>query len=271
MPRPERPLDPSAGPIQAFAADLRKLRERAGNPKYLQMARVSGRSRTALAEAAGGYHLPTWETTEAYVTACGEAPASWRARWEDLHEAGRRQSSGIGSTSTQPETAGVDTGNSIGPGSVVPASGHTEVLLRMWQEQRQQARQSENQRALMSGIVVVVALCMSAYVTLSDERPVARLAVSIGVVFLGLFGMVVTAKYYERFTMHMDAAQRLRSRLDEIWPQAALEADWLRNRTEHSGNFAFLYRTPLHHLWLLVHIGVASAGAISATVLTAGI
>ncbi|HEY0638603.1 MAG TPA: helix-turn-helix domain-containing protein [Pseudonocardiaceae bacterium] len=87
MPRPERPLDPAAGPIQAFAAQLRALREAAGRPKYLQMARATGRSRTALAEAAGGDHLPTWETVDAYVRACGADPADWLPRWERVHEA----------------------------------------------------------------------------------------------------------------------------------------------------------------------------------------
>ena len=80
MGRPERSLDPAAGPVQAFASELRLLRQRAGNPKYLQMQRRTGRSRTALAEAAGGDHLPTWETVEAYVRACGADPARWRAR-----------------------------------------------------------------------------------------------------------------------------------------------------------------------------------------------
>jgi len=91
MGRPERPLDPAAGPIQAFASELRQLRQRAGSPKYLQMQRRTGRSRTALAEAAGGDHLPTWETVEAYVRACGEDPARWRARWAQAHDAARSQ------------------------------------------------------------------------------------------------------------------------------------------------------------------------------------
>jgi hypothetical protein len=89
MGRPERPLDPAAGPIQAFASDLRQLRQRAGSPKYLQMQRRTGRSRTALAEAAGGDHLPTWETVEAYVRACGGDLAQWHARWVQARDAVR--------------------------------------------------------------------------------------------------------------------------------------------------------------------------------------
>lgn len=91
MGRPERPLDPTAGPVQAFAADLRKLRQEAGSPKYLQMQRRTGRSRTALAEAAGGDHLATWETVEAYVRACGGDPAEWAVRWEEVRDAIRPQ------------------------------------------------------------------------------------------------------------------------------------------------------------------------------------
>jgi hypothetical protein len=87
MGRPERPLDPAAGPIQAFASELRQLRQRAGNPKYLQMQRRTGRSRTALAEAAGGDHLPTWETVEAYVRACGGDLSLWHARWAQARDA----------------------------------------------------------------------------------------------------------------------------------------------------------------------------------------
>ena len=91
MGRPERPLDPAAGPIQAFASELRRLRQQAGSPKYLQMQRRTGRSRTALAEAAGGDHLPTWDTVEAYVRACGGDLTQWQARWAQARDAVRSQ------------------------------------------------------------------------------------------------------------------------------------------------------------------------------------
>lgn len=84
MPRPERALDPSAGPVQQFASELRAVREKAGSPKYLAMARATGRSKTALTEAAGGDHLATWETVAAYLTACGRDPAVWMERWEQV-------------------------------------------------------------------------------------------------------------------------------------------------------------------------------------------
>lgn len=89
MARPERPLDPMAGPVQAFACELRALRRRAGSPNYLVMAEATGASKTALTQAAGGDHLATWETVAAYVRACGADPALWRPRWEQVREAVR--------------------------------------------------------------------------------------------------------------------------------------------------------------------------------------
>ncbi|MBG0567297.1 WD40 repeat domain-containing protein [Actinoplanes aureus] len=84
MPRPERPLNPADGPLAEFAAALRALRVAAGSPKYSTMATRTGRSSTALSDAAGGRHLPKWPTVEAYVQACDGDVAEWRRRWERL-------------------------------------------------------------------------------------------------------------------------------------------------------------------------------------------
>ncbi|MFI0444519.1 helix-turn-helix domain-containing protein [Actinomadura sp. 6N118] len=83
MPRPQTRLDPQAGPVAAFACALRDLRESADPvPTYRQMADRVHYSVTALSQAASGRKLPTWEVTQAFVTACGEDPAEWRTRWK---------------------------------------------------------------------------------------------------------------------------------------------------------------------------------------------
>ncbi|MWA05748.1 helix-turn-helix domain-containing protein [Actinomadura sp. LD22] len=81
MPRPESPLDPSAGPVPAFAQDLRNLRVEAGSPSYRALEAVSHCGRTTLANAASGRRLPTWEVTRAYVEACGGDVDAWRRKW----------------------------------------------------------------------------------------------------------------------------------------------------------------------------------------------
>jgi hypothetical protein len=84
MPRPERPIDASAGPLQEFAAALRKLRTEAGGPPYRTMAANAHVSKASLSAAAAGHRLPTWEVVRAYVAACGGDVDEWRERWMAL-------------------------------------------------------------------------------------------------------------------------------------------------------------------------------------------
>ncbi len=60
-------MDPSAGPVQQLAADLRRLRERAGRPGYRQPA--------------AGRTLPTLPGTLAFAGACGGHLKEWELRW----------------------------------------------------------------------------------------------------------------------------------------------------------------------------------------------
>ncbi|WP_055536136.1 WD40 repeat domain-containing protein [Streptomyces alboniger] len=84
MPRGERPLEDDGSELTAFAADLRKLREKAGGPPYRQLARDAHYSSTTLADAAGGRRLPSLPVTLAYVRACGGDATAWEARWHAL-------------------------------------------------------------------------------------------------------------------------------------------------------------------------------------------
>lgn len=79
MPRPERPID-ACWPLASFASDLRALRRERGI-KYRQMSRRTNYCVTALAGAASGRYLPTWEVTQAFVVACGGSVDEWRLRW----------------------------------------------------------------------------------------------------------------------------------------------------------------------------------------------
>lgn len=86
MGRPERPLDPSSGPIPAFAHDLRMLRQRAGNPSYRKLARTALFSPSVLSSAADGRRLPTLAVTLAFVSACGGDLTAWERRWRRIAE-----------------------------------------------------------------------------------------------------------------------------------------------------------------------------------------
>jgi hypothetical protein len=93
MPRPERPIDPGQGPVQRFAAELRRLRQQAGGRSYRDMAADAHYSRATLSSAASGHRLPTWEVTKAYVLSCGGDPDQWRESWLEAQGAASARSS----------------------------------------------------------------------------------------------------------------------------------------------------------------------------------
>ncbi|WP_217213791.1 WD40 repeat domain-containing protein [Streptomyces sp. AC550_RSS872] len=83
MGRPERPVDPTAGPVQRLAHELRELRRAAGSPSYRTMAKAAGFSATALSLAAAGERLPSLAVLQGYVRACGGDLAEWEPRWKE--------------------------------------------------------------------------------------------------------------------------------------------------------------------------------------------
>ncbi|HYQ68825.1 hypothetical protein, partial [Actinophytocola sp.] len=84
VPRRERPLASEDTALLRFAADLRRLREKAGNPTYRELSRRAHYSPATLSEAAGGRKLPTLAVAMAYVAACGGEPADWQERWREV-------------------------------------------------------------------------------------------------------------------------------------------------------------------------------------------
>ncbi|MFC0104899.1 helix-turn-helix domain-containing protein [Kibdelosporangium aridum] len=69
MPRAERPLATGDSALLRFAADLRLLRQKAGNPTYRELAKRAHFSVTTLSSAANGRQLPSLNVALAYVRA----------------------------------------------------------------------------------------------------------------------------------------------------------------------------------------------------------
>ncbi|MEV6715801.1 hypothetical protein AB0M48_27610 [Lentzea sp. NPDC051208] len=84
MPRPEKTLETAEGELADFAADLRKLREKAGKPGYRELAKRAHYAATTLSEAAAGRKLPTLAVTLAYVEACEGDREEWERRWHEV-------------------------------------------------------------------------------------------------------------------------------------------------------------------------------------------
>jgi Helix-turn-helix domain/Protein of unknown function (DUF2690) len=80
--RPESEIAAVAPALQDFAAELRRLRRRAGSPSYRQLAVQAHFSVSALSRAASGQSLPSLAVTLAFVRACGGDLEAWQERWQ---------------------------------------------------------------------------------------------------------------------------------------------------------------------------------------------
>jgi len=81
MPRREKPIDMTRGPVAMFAARLRALRHAAGTPTYRDLAVRANYSVTVLSQAAAGDALPQWSVVKAFVLACDGDLAQWEQDW----------------------------------------------------------------------------------------------------------------------------------------------------------------------------------------------
>ncbi|MFI0237621.1 hypothetical protein [Streptomyces sp. NPDC016845] len=141
-----------------------------------------------------------------------------------------------------------------------------DILLQFWQDQRDQIRQLETQRATLTNTILVVASVAVGLVFHQGISDHLVLGVTVGMTALGLYGAAVSLKYRERCDLHLAQAAAIRYRLDTAFPHMALEADRQAARADHRSRHRLWCRLRLYALWTALHAGVALAGAVMSIV-----
>lgn len=142
----------------------------------------------------------------------------------------------------------------------------SQVLLAYWSEQREQLRQSENQRATLTNYVLVIVTAISGFVVQQNLKP-ATASLSALIVLIGVYGAVSVAKYHERADHHLHQARALTRILVD---QGALEdhRDQLTAaRKLHQTRYPRLHRLRLHRLWTGLHVAIALYGLVLTSVI----
>lgn len=132
MARPEKPIDPTSGPLQQFAFDLRRLRDAAGTPSYRAMAMRTGTSPTTLSEAASGNRRPSLNVLLSYVAVCGGDRSHWRQRWQELPESSTPASRGQDFNAARPGT--IHSGSSVPNTPSRPVTQQATQPARLWSD-----------------------------------------------------------------------------------------------------------------------------------------
>jgi len=88
------------------------------------------------------------------------------------------------------------------------------------------------------------------------------LIVSGVLILVGIFGVLMSAKYYERFRLHLREAGAIRQKLDERYPELEITRLVTTAYDEQSQEFPYLTKLPLYGLWVSLHFGVFAVGAL---------
>ena len=138
-------------------------------------------------------------------------------------------------------------------------SGSEAATLAYWTEHRDQLRQSEGQRALLTNYLLVIAAALSALIT-QQKFVIETLPLSILITVVGLYGALATAKYHERAEYHLMQARALTRVLKDMGALADEDATLDEFRQQHYRRYRRLSKIRLHRLWTGLHLGIAGYG-----------
>lgn len=138
----------------------------------------------------------------------------------------------------------------------------TEILLRVAEQNYAHARQHEDQRAAITGLIVLIATAIQGVLTQTGLHKNA-LPLTLMLIVLGIFGMIAGIKLYERSKLHSARSRKLRERLDELHPALQLQKSLDLSDQGHTTKYAFLARwVRLYILWIVLPGIIAALGFI---------
>jgi hypothetical protein len=140
-------------------------------------------------------------------------------------------------------------------------SSPEDAVLAYWHEHREQLRQSENQRAVLTNYVLVIVAAISGFIV-QQHFAIRTLPLSVLIVVIGLYGAVAVAKYHERADYHLLQARALTRVLIDSGALADHDSVLQEFRQQHYRKYPRLYRLRLNRLWTGLHLGVALYGII---------
>jgi hypothetical protein len=136
-----------------------------------------------------------------------------------------------------------------------------DAVLEYWKEHREQLRQSETQRSVLTNYVLVIVAGISGLIV-QQHYDLRTLPLSVLIVILGLYGALAAAKYHERADYHLSQARALTRVLVDSGALADNDAILAEYREKHNAKYPRLHNLRLNWLWTGLHLGVALYGTV---------
>jgi hypothetical protein len=143
----------------------------------------------------------------------------------------------------------------------MPDQGDINATLSYWKEHREQLRQSEGQRAVMTIYILVIAAGISGFVV-QQHFAVRTIPLSLLTSLIGIYGALAAAKYHERADYHLSQARALTAVLVDSGGLADHKAILDTYREGHYNKYPRLSKIRLYWLWEGLNLGIALYGFI---------
>ncbi len=137
----------------------------------------------------------------------------------------------------------------------------TSVLLKLMEFQWGFLRQMEEQRAQITNMVLLIASAIIGFIA-QKGLSLDVLPLTILLLALGIYGAVTSEKLYERFGFFRERIDSAERKLDMLHPDAEIPKLWGEGAEINAKAFPRLTKVRLHHLWLVLHLGIAGAGIL---------
>lgn len=143
----------------------------------------------------------------------------------------------------------------------------TDILMSMIEENWNQIRHSEDQRATITNLIIIIVSVIHGVLTQTGFTKNV-LPLTLFLIILGLYGIVITAKLYERTQMLVNRARKYRHRLNELLPEAHVELLKKAADEEHFKRFPIISKKiRLSRLWLALHGMIVILGIIYSVII----
>ena len=146
--------------------------------------------------------------------------------------------------------------------SKVTMDKQIDVLLQTIDRYWNQAIQIEIQRTNFTNFMLLLVGAVQGYIV-QRQFDKFSMILSIVIIILGIFGLIVTSKYYERFREQTSKVGRLMEKINEIEPNINLDELELKANLKHSKNFPILIKIRLNKLWQFLYIFLTVLGIVN--------
>jgi hypothetical protein len=139
-----------------------------------------------------------------------------------------------------------------------------DLYWKYYEEQREQGRSFDTQRASIGYLVISVAGALLAF-TASHDFALTTVPVLLFVAALGLYGIFATQKLYERQEYHYERARCCLEQLDRLVDPGVFMCVRAESDAQHYRSFKLATRMESRIVWIYLHAiaFLAGTGAIA--------